>query len=165
MQYIYSLFIIFPLLFLSSCGFSSIYKEHNNPTRSALENIDVAMINSIEGADFYNHLQNIMPYSPATAKYTLIINCAFIKSISVIQKNSDVLRELVTIKVSYELKNKTTGDRLSSGNFSRLSSFNTTFSPYSNVVSQQDTQKNLAIMSAEEVRNRIMMFLQNNRDL
>jgi hypothetical protein len=60
------------------------------------------------------------------------------------------------------LKDKSTGDTITSGQFSRLSSFNTTFSPYSNVVSQQDTQKNLAIMSAEEVRNRIMMFIKNN---
>jgi hypothetical protein len=164
MQYIYSLLIIFPLLFLSSCGFSSIYKEHNNPTRSALENIDVEMINSIEGADFYNHLQNILPHGPA-AKYTLTTNCAFIKSISIIQKNSDVFRELITIKLSYKLRNKITGDKITSGSFSRLSSFNTAFSPYSNLVSKQDIQKNLAIMSAEEVRNRIMTFLQNNRDL
>jgi len=161
MKYIHSLFIIFLLLSINSCGFSSIYKEHNNPTRSALENVDITMINSVEGADFYHHLQNIMPHGPA-AKYTLTTNCSFIKSISVIQKNSDILRELVTIKVSYELKDKSTGDTITSGQFSRLSSFNTTFSPYSNVVSQQDTQKNLAIMSAEEVRNRIMMFIKNN---
>lgn len=138
-----------------------MYKADNNPTFSALENIDITMINSVEGADFYNHLQNIMPHGPA-AKYTLTTNCSFMKSISVIQKNSDILREVVTIKVSYELKDKATENKITTGQFSRFSSFNTTFSPYSNVVSQQDKQKNLAIMSAEEVRNRIMMFFKNN---
>ncbi|MDP4708951.1 MAG: hypothetical protein NWS20_02985 [Rickettsiaceae bacterium] len=161
MQYIRLLLIVLLLPSLNSCGFNSMYKADNNPTFSALENIDITMINSVEGADFYNHLQNIMPHGPA-AKYTLTTNCSFMKSISVIQKNSDILREVVTIKVSYELKDKATENKITTGQFSRFSSFNTTFSPYSNVVSQQDKQKNLAIMSAEEVRNRIMMFFKNN---
>lgn len=163
MQYI--VLFLASSLCLSSCGFSPLYKKDNNSTYLVLANIELNPVDLIEGADFYNHLQNIIPHSTSTSatKYTLTTRLTFIKDISVIQKSSDIQRESVTIKVVYNLKDKHTGGLVTSGQFSRVSSFNTTFSPYSHNVHQQDVQKKLAIASAEEVRNRIMLFIENKR--
>ncbi|MDG1436558.1 MAG: hypothetical protein P8P83_02080 [Rickettsiaceae bacterium] len=143
-----------------------MYKKDNNPTYKALANIEIIPINSIEGADFYNHLKNILPHSDMSeaVQYTLSTSLNFTKGISVIQGNADIFREVVTVNVSYILKNKLTGKKVASGGFARLASFNTTFSPYSNNVYQQGAEKNLAIAASEELRNSIMLFIENNKN-
>jgi hypothetical protein len=153
--------IIFCLTSLSSCSFSPVYKE-NHVANQFLSEIDIAPGNSPEGADFYNHLKNILPRSK-NAKYILTTTYSFSKSISIIQKNSNIARESITIKIGYTLKDKVTDKQITSENFSRFASFNTTFSPYSNDVNQQDVHKNLAIMAAEEVRNRLMLFIKTEK--
>jgi hypothetical protein len=157
LQYIQRVLVGLLLLSISSCGFSPVYKESGNVSQF-LEEIEIGDMDSIEGADFYNRLKNIMPHGNK-AKYILTANCSFKKDISIIQKNSDIARESITIKVTYALRDKLTGNQILSEQFSRFSSFNTTFSPYSNNVNQQDVQKNLALISAEEVRNRLIIFV------
>lgn len=159
-QYRHPLLLVFLLFFLTSCGFRPVYRAEDT-TRKFLEHIEISPIASVNGADFYNHLENILPYENEI-KYILTSNIAFLKDISIIQENSDILREIITVRVTYTLTDKGTGKIITSGKFSRLSSFNTTFSPYSNLVKQQDIQRNLAMMSAEEVRNRIMLFIENS---
>ena len=159
-QYKHPLLLVFLLFFLTSCGFRPVYRSEDT-TRKFLEHIEISPITSVNGADFYNHLKNILPYGNEI-KYILTNNITFIKDISIIQENSDILREIITVRVTYTLIDKGTGKIITSGKFSRLSSFNTTFSPYSNLVKQQDIQRNLAMISAEEVRNRIMLFIENS---
>lgn len=156
-----SIFLVFTLLAtLTSCGFHPVLSSGGDAcTRELLGQIELSSMQSIEGADFYNRLKNILPYG-REKKYLLKTTLSFSKDFSIIQKNSDILREMVAARVSYSLRDKETGKIRISGSFSRLSSFNTTFSPYSNQVQQYNVQKNLAIMSAEEVRNRIMLFLE-----
>lgn len=150
------------ILSLNSCGFKPIYKRSLNPANDFLQSIEIEPIVSPEGADFYNHLKNILPVAQ-NVKYTLETKLSFQKDYSIIQKNSDVLRENVTVKVSYKLLDSNTQKLITSGHFSRLSSFSSNFSPYSNQTSQQETQKSLAIMSAEEIRNRIILFFENSK--
>lgn len=155
--------ILFVYIFsLTSCGFKPIYKKELNQASDFLQSIEVAPISSPEGADFYNHLKNILPVAQ-NVKYTLETKLSYQKDYSIIQKNSDVLRESVTVRVSYKLLDSNTQKLITSGHFSRLSSFSTNFSPYSNQTSQQETQKSLAIMSAEEIRNRIILFFENSK--
>lgn len=143
-------------MMLAACGFSPIYKD-NHQTSQFLESVEMSSNNSVEGADFYNHLKNILPQSNKP-RYLLSTNYSFTKATSIIQKTSDVTRESMTIRINYTLKDKLTGKTIASESFSRFSSFNLTFSPYSNEVNQQDIRKNLAIMSAEEIRNRLIML-------
>lgn len=154
--------IVFWLISLSSCSFSPVYKE-THVANQFLSEIEIIPESSPEGADFYNHLKNIFPLAN-DAKYTLTTNYSFSKRISIIQKNSDIARESITIKVNYTLADKQTGKKITSEKFSRFSSFNTTFSPYSNEVNQQDIHRNLAIMAAEEVRNRLMLFIKTEKN-
>lgn len=149
------------LLALSGCGFTPIYAKtsHSANSNEFLASIDVAPINSITGAEFYNHLLNLFPYS-SDKKYLLKTEIALSKENSVIEETSDVVRATVNLNVNYTLTEKETGKIITAGSFLRLSSFNTTFSPYSNTVLQGQVENNLAMMAAEEVRNRIMLFNQ-----
>ena len=161
MKHLNPLLLIFLLLSISSCGFKAIYRS-DDPIYKSLANIDISPeSSSTEAADYYNHLKNILPYGKS-AKYLLNTNFTFSKNFSVIQENSDILRETSTIIVTYKLTDKQSDKVITSNQFTRMSSFNSTFSPYSNAVKQQDVQKNLAIMAAEEVRNRIMLFIEND---
>lgn len=146
---------------LTSCGFKPIYKTQSNPMNIFLQSIEIIPISSPDGADYYNHLKNILP--PAqTPKHHLETTLLYGKDYSIIQRNSDVLREVVTIKISYKLLESQTQKLVTSGHFTRLASYSTNFSPYSNQTNQQEIQKLLAIMSAEEVRNRIILFFENS---
>lgn len=147
---------------LTSCGFKPIYKKQSNPTNNFLQSIEIIPISSPDGADYYNHLNNILPPS-SNPRYNLETTLSYGKDYSIIQRNSDVLREVVTIKVSYKLIESKTQKLVTSGYFTRLASYGTNFSPYSNQINQQETQRLLAIMSAEEVRNRVILFFENSK--
>lgn len=150
------LFISIIVFFLSSCGFKPVYKVDNSNNNYQLHNIDIEAINTIEGAEFYNQLKNILPHGP-NAKYQLITNLSFSENYSIIQTNADVLRETITVNVNFKLINKSTSEVLISNNFSKLYSYSITFSPYSNLVQKQEILKNLSLMVAEEIRNRIII--------
>ena len=152
--------LIFILLFITSCGFKPVYRLEDNSTRQMMSGIEIESISSIEGAEYYNHLKKILP-PHGKIKYIISTSLNFSKDFSLIQKNSDILRETITVRASYKLKEIETGKILTSGRFTRLSSFNTTFSPYSNQIKQQDVLSNLAVMAAEEVRTRVMLFVEN----
>lgn len=157
--------LIASILTLSSCGFRPVYKqyeesENQNSIFGFLENVYIEPIDSVDGVHYYNHLKNIFP-PHKTPKYKLETEISYEKDYSIIQKNSDVLREFVTILVEYKLIEYETEKIITSNKFSRLISFGTNFSPYSNQINQRDTQKMLAIMAAEEVRDRIILFLEN----
>ena len=159
---IQQLLLVFLLLIISACNFKPIYSA-NNHTYKELSNIEIESVSShVEGADYYNHLANLLP-PEKNSKYLLSTSISFANNFSVIQQNSDILRETSTITVNYTLTKKDTGRVIESDNFSRMASFSTSFSPYSNSVKQQDEQKNLAIMAAEEVRNRIMLAIENKK--
>lgn len=156
------LLLIFLLLTISACSFQPIYSS-NNHTYKELSDIEIESVSSsVEGADYYNHLANLLPPGKSS-KYLLSTSISFVQSFSVLQQNSDILRETSTIAVHYTLTEKETGKIISSDHFSRMASFSSGFSPYSNSVKQQDEQRNLAIMAAEEVRNRIMLAIESKK--
>jgi hypothetical protein len=157
-----SILIVIVLFFLGSCGFRSVYKTTDNKTYEFLQKIELTPTQTVEGAEFYNQLKNILPPSLA-AIYILETKLAFSQDFSVIQKNSDILREMVTLKVSYIVKEKATDRTITSGNFTRLSSYNTSFSLYSNTSTNQQILTHLAIIAAEEVRNRIILYIESNK--
>jgi len=154
--------IMATLLVISACGFKPVYKTTDNKTYELLQKIELAPPCTLEGAEFYNQLKNIIPPTSLHANYILESKLQFTQDFSIIQRNSDVLREIVTLKVSYTLKEKMTGKTITSGKFTRLSSHNTSFSPYENLNKNQQTLTNLAIISAEEVRNRIILYIENS---
>jgi len=95
MQIFYSILVFATLFLLISCGFKPIYKITNNKTCELLQEIELAQPSTIEEAEFYNQLKNIIPPSLA-AKYILETKLDFSQDFSIIEKNSDALREIIT---------------------------------------------------------------------
>ena len=156
----FPLLLVVLSLFISSCGFKAAYRVVDNPTSEFLANIEITPINSIEGAIFYDHMVNILPMHKQSL-YILDVKMFFSSDSSTIGQSSDPVRSRLTVNTIYQVKEKESSRIITSGNFSKLSSFSTGFSPYSNLILQQDERKYLAIASAEEVRNRIMLFIEN----
>ncbi|MFK7973282.1 MAG: hypothetical protein AB8B66_00215 [Rickettsiaceae bacterium] len=161
MKFCCTTFSILCLFLLNACGLKPLYKADND-SYQLLRTIEIKPINSIEGAEFYNHLSNIFPPS-LKPKYLLTTKLTFSHKPSLIQVNSDILRKTVTIKVKYCINNIRTKEILIQGEFSRLASYSTTFSAYINDTQKQSILKNLALISAEEVRNRVILHLENNQ--
>jgi len=147
------------LLFVASCGFKPAYRIDNNPTNRFLANIEVVPINSVEGAIFYDHMMNILPQK-IESLYILDVNMVFSNESSIIEQNSDTLRNRLTLRISYNIREKYNSQIITSGKFVKSSSFSTGFSSYSSLILQQDEKRYLAISAAEEVRNRIMLFIE-----
>lgn len=160
----YNIFLTFLICsIVTSCGFKPVYSSKKNfAVYAALSRIEISTIGSIEGAEFYNQLKNMLPHSNVI-DYILDANLVFAANYTAIQQNSDTLRESVNCTVNYTFKEKISGKILTSGSFSRFSSYNTTFSPYSNIVLKQDILKNLAIMAAQEVRNRLIVYIEKQQ--
>lgn len=149
------LFLICLIGILQSCGFKPAYQKGERIT--ALSSVQVAPQNTVYGAEYYSHLKNIISSHPPY-NYTLEGKLTFSKDYDIIQKNSDVLRELLTLKTEYVLKNIHTGKIELSGQFSRFVSYNTTFSPYSTTVEADNLNNSLSIIAAEETRDRLILF-------
>lgn len=140
---------------LQSCGFTPAYQKGDRIT--ALSSVQVAPQSTVYGAEYYSCLKNIISSNPPY-NYTLESKLTFSKDYDIIQKNSDVLRELLTIKTEYTLRNIHTGKIELSGQFSRFVSYNTTFSPYSTTVEADNLNNSLSIVAAEETRDRLIIF-------
>lgn len=147
-------------LFLSSCGFSPIHK-HNSLRHQLLKEIELQPIDSIEGVEFYNHFLSKFPKNHDNSKIKYILECSIKldKGFNIVQSNSDILRQKLTIEVVYTVFDKTTKDELLNGKVSRFASYTVSPSPYSNYALNKNIINSLSIAAAEEVKKRIIHSL------
>jgi len=150
------LFFMLAFFMQVSCGFRPAYKA-DAYNENFLTFVEITPIRTIEGTNFYNHLKSIFP-SAKKSLYVLNTTLSFNRSYNIIQSNSDILRETQNITVVYQLIDKKDLTVLTQGSFSKMSSYSTNFSLYSNSVIRHDSTVNLAENAAEEVRNRLLMF-------
>jgi hypothetical protein len=154
------LFFMLAFFMQVSCGFRPAYKA-DAYNENFLTFVEITPMRTIEGTNFYNHLKSIFP-SAKKSLYVLNTTLSFSSSYNVIQSNSDILRETQNINVTYQLIDKKDLKVLTYGTFSKMSSYSTNFSLYSNSVIRQDSMSDLAENAAEEVRNRLLMFFSKN---
>jgi len=150
--------IIFSLL-ISSCGFKALYKQEN--VSSSLDAIEISQIPSMEGAELYRYLSDLLPLK-VDPLYVLKISFTSTGSPIAIQKNSDVIRENVSHTVQFELLDIKTAKVLTSGKFKQMTSYNSTFSPYGSNVEREHTAKNLTKYSSEEIRRRLILYFKSH---
>ncbi len=154
-----NLIIIMLPLMLNACNnLEAVYKNKSD-SHQFLSDINLAPIDSIEGADFYNHLKNILP-PQKSSKYRLTCSIVQAGGFSILHSNSDILRKNITITVSYTLKDDS-GKTIESSSFSRISSYNSSGSPYSTNAQGQAAKTNLTIAAAEEVRSRLILYFKH----
>jgi hypothetical protein len=149
---IYKLVILF---FLTSCGgFHPIYKQHES---HALPKINITPINSVEGAELYRHLSDIIG-NDDEAIYQLQIKLEYLILPLVISKDSDVTLQSVTLIVHFDLLDRQTRKLLKSENIKLVGSYNTAFSHYISHTAEEAEKVNLATNAAGEIQKRLCIF-------
>jgi hypothetical protein len=153
------LMLVFSLV---SCKFRPIYGDDHNAESDFLQNITIAPIPSLEGIDCYNHLKRLFPLR-YKATYRLETTLYQTEEYGIIQSNSNSVHKLVVMRIKYKLIEIDTNKQIISGDFSRISSYGANSTPYNVKTNQRETSKLLAIMCAEEIRNRIILFFASNK--
>lgn len=153
----YLLLVVFVLLQVS-CGFNSPYKKGSR-AEEFLAAIEINPVKTIEGVDFYNNIKSLFP-SERNTLYVLNTTLSFSRSYNILQSNSDILREVQNVTVTYEVIDKTSLKLLTKGSFVKMDSYNVDSLLYSNAVLRQAAISQLAENAAEEIRNRLIMFFE-----
>lgn len=161
------LYLISALFLIQSCNKleiskykSSIYTQKQ--VEQDLKTVEIGDPNNLEAVHYYNHLKNIMPHSSEKEKkYLLKTSFYFRKNFSLIQKNSDIVRELIQIELSYSLIDKVSNKQELNGTIHRILSYNTTDSPYSNYIEFNNTRRLLLVSCAEHIKNIISLHFYN----
>ena len=151
---------------ISSCGFNAVHGQRNHKAIDQLKDIEIRIANlaSTESSDFYNYIRNLLPEPKKQEKYTLNIILSYTKAHSVIQSNSDTLRDTQTLTTTYKLTEVNTDKLITLGSFTKIASYSTSFQPYSNIFLEQESRANLAQTSAEGVYNRLLLFFENKQE-
>ncbi len=160
------LFIVSLLLFVNGCNLKPVYgtKYNNSEVVKNLESIEVEPIKTIEGAEFYHRLTNILPQK-TTTKYILKVELAGATIPATIEKNSNVLREYINQLVKYQLIDIENQKILIKETFCQSTSYNSIFTPYASSVEKDKTGIDLAYAAAEEIRSRLILYFTRNHNL
>lgn len=155
---IVSSLILYSLL-LSSCGFKALYGQET--VSGPLNAIEISPISSVEGAELYHYLSDLLPLKREPL-YNLRVTFTYFGSPIAVQKNSDIIRENVSHIVQFELRDIVTNNIVTSGKFKQMTSYNTTFSPYGSYIEKEHTSKNLTKYSSEEIRRRLILYFKSH---
>ncbi|MES2214633.1 MAG: hypothetical protein V4485_01240 [Pseudomonadota bacterium] len=148
------LWMVLTTLILSSCGFHPVYEKNSN---ERIPSIEIAPINSVEGAEFYHRLSDIIDNNE-NARYQLQVKLVYTSSPLVISKDSDVLEQNVALDVHSDLLDKQTGLITKIRDFRIVGSYNAIFSPYISYTAEAAEKTNLAIRAADEVHKCLSVF-------
>jgi len=149
-------FFIFILLSFSSCT-NRFNIDATLANQLASISLDFPE-ETIEAYELQNHLQKILNTGLQGKKYRLEIRVNKTSSDSVVQKDSEVLRQNVEFNVWYQLYKLDDSNPIYKGKFRQISSFNTSFSPYSTNVEYEAAKISLARSCAEELRRKLILF-------
>ncbi len=141
---------------LFGCGFKPVYSTKSLASNQ-LKLIEVEPIESIDGAEFYFYLSQIMPNSHST-KYLLKVQFTATNTPLALQKNSDILRQTINQLIHYQLIDKETNKEVTTGKFKNISSYSTTTSPYATYVDGEMASQNLSKNAAEEIHSRLILY-------
>lgn len=153
------LFILQVLLLLTSCNLRPVYSTKYNPQElSQFNAIAIEAVNSIEGAELVYHLSYLLPRQSGTkVKYLLKIEFANKRLPSVIQKNSDTLREMIEQIVNYKLVDVQSDKVVTAGQFNHISTYSIDSAVYSSYTLGELELEQLTKRAAEEILARLIL--------
>lgn len=142
---------------LTGCGFAPLYAQTGLTTDLSQVAIDVPQTRT--GYFLEQDLRNGLGGDDASSK-------AFKLSIAMKERHYGVgyrvddtsTRSEITSAVSYVLKDSTTGKVLLSNNFSETVTYDTSTSPFTGVISQQNAQQRLATAISQQVQRDLAIY-------
>jgi hypothetical protein len=152
---------------LTSCGFNSLYRTEglSDGSREDLASIAVEIEDSIGGTEFHRFISNILIQS-SPIKYLLRVKFTNSTVQTVIDKNSDIVRQAVSQSVQYQLIDIKSDKTLTSGSFRHSSSYSNLSSAFASYVGGEKELENLTKRSAEDIRIRLILYFgQNSKNI
>lgn len=147
---------------LSSCNLRPAYTDKIGGVNSQLAAIELEPIDTIDGAEFYYSLSSLLPKSNVIAtKYLLKVRLSNTNFLSVIGKNSDVSRTILSQTVNYRLIDTNTDRELTSGQLRHMTSYSITSTAYGSYIDNERTMEDLSRQSANELLERLVLYFTN----
>lgn len=142
---------------LSGCGFVPLYAQQS--VSGGLANIDIDVPQTRTGYFLEQDLRNGFGSDLTSPKaYTLTITMTE-KHFNIGYKVDETsTRSEITSVVNYALRDKATGKTLYKGNFTDTVTYDTSKSPFTGVISQQDAQQRIAASIAEKIQSDLALY-------
>ncbi|MFT5703863.1 MAG: hypothetical protein ACJAZX_000206 [Rickettsiales bacterium] len=164
-----TLFGVFMLTSLSSCGFHTIYSDNKISSKSKAYNEELASIKveisrSKLNQDLKNNLEDILNPNNIQESPKYSINIILNKSITPTFINSfgSSGRNKVTLDANYRLKDLITGLIIATGNATANDDFDVEDKRFANYITEQSIASNLTLIIAQNIRNLLINDIVNN---
>ncbi|MGN6423409.1 MAG: LPS assembly lipoprotein LptE [Asticcacaulis sp.] len=142
---------------LANCGFVPLYAQTG--VTSGMAAIEVDAPQTRTGYFLEQDLRNGLETDASPNKlYTLKITMKEQHFAVGYQVDDTSLRSEITAQVSYNLIDKSTGKSLYKDNFSDTVTYDTTRSPFTGVVAQQDAQKRIATDISGKIQTALALY-------
>ncbi|HWU49627.1 MAG TPA: LPS assembly lipoprotein LptE [Asticcacaulis sp.] len=142
---------------LSACGFVPLYAQRSVTTGMAAIEVDAPQTRT--GYFLEQDLRNGLEADASANKlYTLKITMKEQHYAVGYQVDDTSLRSEITAQVSYALIDKSTGKSLYNDNFSDTVTYDTSRSPFTGVVAQQDAQKRIATDISGKIQTALALY-------
>lgn len=150
------------MISLSSCNLKPIYIDKPDGINAELAAIELEPIDTIDGAEFYYAFSNLLPKSNIMkTKYLLKVKLVNGNFLSVIDKNSDISREIMSQIIYYQLINIENNQEITSGSLKHMTSYTITSTPYSSYITNEKTMEDLSKQAATELLERLILYFTN----
>jgi LPS-assembly lipoprotein len=153
---------------LAGCGFRPLYKQGDKETLGQLSKIKIAIIPDRHGQLLRNDLlTRLTPYgAPDVPLYELKVHMNYEKRELSLLKDSSTSRSQIILKVNFDLNHLRTGKTLYQGFETLTADFNTLmFSPYSNLVSEENAKNRLIDEVAQSIKIQLATFFTYNEEV
>jgi len=158
------LFIILPLLLLSSCGFRPLLSE-SQPTTKALNSVEVSIIRDREGQQLRNRLLDFMnPHGYAiNTKYRLDVQLVEAKRELSFRKDLVARRQELSLKAYFNVVDLNTGKVIFKNFSESYNSFSlgpkSDFASFSSYISEKSARERMVEILAQDIRLQVGSFL------
>lgn len=144
-------------LALSACGFAPLYAQQG--VTLGLKQIGIEVPDTRTGYFLEQDLRNGFGSDDASPKaYLLHVNMDE-RHFSIGYKVDDTsTRSEITSVVSYTLTDTKTGKKIYKDNFTETVTYDTTSSPFTGVVAQQDAQQRIAVAISQKIQTNLALF-------
>ncbi len=149
-----------PLFALLACGFQVIYRDEGEIVSHAheLASIRIQKDRTRLSQELRNGLYDLFnpDYIKSEPKYFLVLNIKQSSTSTFTTSTGASGRNKVILEVTYELKNLSTAQRISTGSTSVNDNYDVTTNRYGTFVADEYVQHNLTKIAAQNIRNSLV---------
>lgn len=142
---------------LSACGFAPLYAQQG--VTSGLKQVGIEVPDTRTGYFLEQDLRNGFGSDDSSPKTYLLTVTMKEQHFSIGYKVDDTsTKSEITSNVGYNLTNVATGKSLYKSTFTETVTYDTTTSPFTGIVSQQDAQERIAVSISQKIQTDLALY-------